>query len=312
MRRLATLALLCVLLPAPRARAAEVTDWLLGTWHVLVHYKDDNAAHPELDRWEDRVWVFEKKGDRLAWTEYPIVVFHDESGRFENIGTNRMSRVTHAWQPNADQRAQISSGLEVNPRGMRSKTLRQTKGAWRSATGASAASASVISYVENWSVEGTPQLPVFKREDSLGGERTETLEGVTLFTTTEAAASGDLLKGRFERDGTRTGTFQLTRSGPVSNVKGSGKTQSERVRDMFMQSMGGAIASGDLTPEERADVRKDIRRSIEDYLRRKGIDPATQRPQVESMTTKIEHLLIDEKRPLAEVGRMLEAGEIKP
>jgi hypothetical protein len=30
------------------------------------------------------------------------------------------------------------------------------------------------------------------------------------------------------------------------------------------------------------------------------------------MTAKIEHLLIDEKRPPQEVGRMLEAGEIRP
>jgi hypothetical protein len=313
MRRLATpAALLLSLLCVASARAADFPDRLLGTWYVLVHYKDAHAANVEAERWDDRVWVFEKKGDRLAWTEYPIVVFKDESGRFENTGTNRMSRVVGAWEPNAAQSAQIAEGLEVNPRGMLSKTLRSTRGAWRSANQPTAASASVVSYVENWSIEGTPQLPIFRREDSLGGERTETLDGVTLYTTTQVDASGDVLSGTFERDGTRHGTFRVARSGPVSDVKGSGKTQTERVRDAFIQNMGREVVSGELSPEERAEVHADIRRSIEDYLRRKGIDPATQRPQVESMTAKIEHLLIDEKRSLQDVGRMLEAGEIKP
>jgi hypothetical protein len=312
MRRLAWLAALLSFALAPSSRAQVQADWLVGTWYVLVHYKDANATHADAERWDDRVWVFEKKGERLAWTEYPIVVFQDESGRFENIGTNRMSRVVHAWQPNAAQSAQIAAGLEVNPRGARSKTLRSTRGAWRSATQPTAASASVVSYVEHWSVEGTAQLPLFRREDSLGGERTETLDGVTLYTTTQVDPSGDVLTGTFERDGTRRGTFRITRSGPVTNVKGSGKTQTERVRDVFMQNMGREVLSGELSAEERAEIHGNIRRSVEDHLRKKGIDPSTQRAQVESMTAKIEHLLLDEKKSLQEVGRMLEAGEIKP
>jgi len=313
MRRLAAPAVLLLSLAcvAP-ARAADLADRLVGTWHVLIHYKDANATNVEAERWDDRVWVFEKKGDRLAWTEYPIVVFHDESGRFENMGTNRMSRVVHAWEPNQAQSAEIAQGLEVNPRGMLSKTLRNTRGAWRSSTQPTAASVSVVSYVENWSIEGTPQLPIFRREDSLGGERTETLDGVTLYTTTQVDAMGDVLSGTFERDGTRHGTFRIARSGSVSDVKGSGKTQSERARDLFMPNMGQQPLSGDLTPEDRAEIRNDIRRSIEEYLQRKGIDPSSQRAQVDSMTAKIEHLLIDEKRPPQEVGRMLEAGEIRP
>jgi len=240
------------------------------------------------------------------------VVFTDESGRFENAGTNRMRRIVHAWEPNAAQSAQIGTGLEVNPRGMRSKTLRNTRGAWRSANRPTAASASVVSYVEYWSIEGEPQLPLFRREDSLGGERTESLEGVTLYETTAVDPAGDVLTGIFDRDGTRHGTFRMTRSGPIANVKGSGKTQSERIRDNFIANMGREMTSGDLSDEEKAEIHANIRRSIEDYLRRKGIDPSTQRAQVESMTAKIEHLLIEEKRSLEEVGRMLEAGEIAP
>ena len=36
---------------APAAGAVE----LEGTWHVLVHYTDDNTANPDQPRWEDRL-----------------------------------------------------------------------------------------------------------------------------------------------------------------------------------------------------------------------------------------------------------------
>ena len=85
---------LCLLLAG--GASAEGVD-LLGTWYVLVHYKDDNAPNPEQERWEDRVWVFEKKGRRLKWTEYPIVVFEDDSGRFERRGTGQYARILHSW-----------------------------------------------------------------------------------------------------------------------------------------------------------------------------------------------------------------------
>ena len=69
--------------PAP----AEVD--LIGTWHVLVHYTDANSNDPEQLRWDDRIWSFERTGSRLRWDEAPIVVFGDNSGRFEHLGTNR-------------------------------------------------------------------------------------------------------------------------------------------------------------------------------------------------------------------------------
>ena len=70
-----------------------------------------------------------------------------------------------------------------------------------------------MSYTEAWSIEGTPDLPVFRREDSLGGERTESLEGVTLYTTTSADPAGNWFKGSFERDGSRKGSFRMLRAG---------------------------------------------------------------------------------------------------
>ena len=51
----------------------------LGAWHVLVHYEDAASSGAERERWDDRAWVFEREGDRLRWTEYPVVVFDDET-----------------------------------------------------------------------------------------------------------------------------------------------------------------------------------------------------------------------------------------
>ena len=50
-----------------------------------------------------------------------------------------------------------------NPRGMKSKSLRGSDAeGWASASRARAASASVITYTENWSIEGMPDRPVFR------------------------------------------------------------------------------------------------------------------------------------------------------
>jgi len=129
--------------------AAEESVDLIGAWHVLIHYTDDHTHDPTQMRWADKIWVFERSGSRLRWTEYPIVVFGDRSGRFENLGGSRVERVLHGWEPNADQLAQIAAGLEVNDRGSKSKTLRKSGHDWRSATRPTAASASIITYIEN-------------------------------------------------------------------------------------------------------------------------------------------------------------------
>ena len=91
-RPLAALALAALALGARAAGALE----LQGTWYVLVHYQDKESPKPDAWRWEDRVWKFEKKGDQLVWTEYPIVIFQDESGRFERLGGSHAARVVDA------------------------------------------------------------------------------------------------------------------------------------------------------------------------------------------------------------------------
>jgi len=219
---------LAMWLLAPAGFAAQPD--LIGSWHVLVHYKDENAEHPDRERWDDRVWVFEKSGSRLRWTEYPIVVFDEQTGRFDS-SLGRSSRVLEFWEPNEAQLADIQDGLAVNERGMKSKSLRKSDDGWASFSKATAASASVIGYTEYWSIENAPDGPIFKREDVLGSERSEDLDGVTLYTTQTVEPGGTVLRGQFERDGTRHGTFRMMRSAGTEGLKTDGKTPNEKAND---------------------------------------------------------------------------------
>jgi len=196
----------------PAAAGAEVE--LAGTWHVLVHYRDSNTANPELDRWEDRVWEFAAKGSRLEWTEFPIVVFDDDSGRFERReGSGQYARVLHAWEPSPGQLANLRAGLAVNERGSQKKSLRRSGDVWLSGARASSSSASVITYQETWSIEDAGGLPVFTQVDTLGSESALPAQGRMQLRTTEVRDGGELLVGSYDRDGTRVGSFQMRRSG---------------------------------------------------------------------------------------------------
>lgn len=312
MRRLATLAALLPLLLAPAARAADLADRLVGTWHVLVYYKDANATHADEERWDDRVWVFAKKGDRLAWAEYPIAVFSDESGRFERRGSGQLARVLGYWQPNEAQLAEIASGLELNSRGMKEKSLRFTRGVWQSASRPTAASASVVSYTEAWSIEGTPELPIFRREDSLGGERTESLEGVTLYTSTSADPAGSEFKGSFERDGSRKGSFRMLRAGEGRALT-TKRNQSERQRDAFIDWMGRKqLDESQMTQQDRADLQVMIRAAIDQRMRGLGIDPAQRTAQIDTLVPAIEKRLFTENRTLGEIPALVKEAVVAP
>jgi hypothetical protein len=204
--------------PSAKASAASRDPFgvtLLGAWHVLVHYVDAASSGAERERWDDRAWVFEAEGDRLRWTEYPIVVFDDETGRFEKDGANLASRIPHHWQPDEAQLADIQDGLAVNERGMSTATLRRSEGSWVSKSDWATVSASVIRYVETWRVDPAVDGPIFVREDALRSERAEDLSGVTIYTTREAKDGRRLLRGDFERDGTQHGTFTMTRAAGV-------------------------------------------------------------------------------------------------
>jgi hypothetical protein len=227
------LALIFVLFAAvPNAARAITSDELVGAWHVLVHYKDVNAGNPDAKRWEDRIWVFEKEGTKLRWIDYPIVVFADDTGRFERSERGRYSRVLDYWEPTAEQRGQIRAELAINSRGSRNKALSgsDAKG-WSSAGRRGYQSARIITYEETWTITGLPDAPIFERQDSMGSAGSEQFEGRTVYETTGVEEGGDLLRGTFNRDGTRTGTFQLRRSGAVRSVGEEGKTVSgEEVR----------------------------------------------------------------------------------
>ena len=312
MRGLATLGALLLLAPCAAARAADLPDRLAGTWHVLVHYKDANATHADEERWDDRVWVFEKTGDRLRWSEYPIAVFADESGRFERRPSGQLARVLGYWEPNEGQLAEIADGLELNSRGMKSKTLRNTRGIFSSSSRPTAASASILSYTESWSIEGTPERPVFRREDSLGGERTESLDGVTRYTTTQADSSGAVLTGSFERNGSRKGSFRMMRAG-AGKALTTKKTQAERMRDAYFMSMGNRpIDESKLTQQDRADMRMVIREAIWARMRSLSIDPEQRTGEVDALVPAIEKRLLSEKRTLGEIPKLVEEAVVAP
>jgi len=221
---------------------------LAGTWYVLVHYKDAAAGNPDAERWDDRVWVFERKGGRMRWTEYPIVLFRDETGRFERRSTGQYARILHHWEPSPAQRADIADGLQVNTRGSKRKTLRGSDAAgWSSSRARGAASASSISYSEVWRVEGLPDRPVFSRSDLLSGAATGSMEGVTRYATTAVSRGGDLLTGTFERDDSRRGVFRMVRTGEAGALEGSG-TLAERQRPALESEIRRS-------PELRAEAR---------------------------------------------------------
>jgi len=303
------LAALLGLAAAPAAAAVE----LEGTWHVLVHYTDPQTAHPEALRWDDRIWVFTREGGRLRWTEYPIVVFRDASGRFESLGTNRQSRVLGAWEPNPGQRDQIREGLEVNERGSRTKTLRGSADAgWRSRDARQAFSANTLVYSTVWSVDDPQGLPVFRIEEALAGARTENLEGVTRYRTTEVAEGGDVLRGRFARDGTRTGTFRMRRAAAVRDLEGSGRSNQERLQEYFATQMGlGPLLreSGgeDLDPEA---LRERVVEALEEAMRERGLDPERYRPEIRRMADRILEE-VDRGRSPEQIERMIREGEIR-
>ena len=208
-----------LLLGAPRPASAQLD--LAGTWHVLVHYTDQNTANPDRMRWDDRVWELERKGnDRLAWIEYPIVVFSDETGRFERRATGQHARVLGAWEPNDGQLANIRRGLKINTRGVTEKRLRGSdEQGWSTSGRARRGSASVLTFEKSWRIEDPTGLPRFIQEDTLGGAGGTEAEGVTRYETTEVEPDGSLLRGSFDRDGTRRGTFVMRRSAPTGRLE---------------------------------------------------------------------------------------------
>ncbi len=246
--------LLALLLPG---RAVAQLD-LIGTWHVLIHYTDAHTSNPDQARWSDRVWVFEMKGSRLSWIEYPIVVFSDESKRFERRQAG-LARVLGAWEPSDAQLANIRGGLKINNRGQKKKTLRGSDAAgWSSTARARPGSASIITYEENWSIQGLPDLPLFEQLDVMGSGLSEALEGATRWQTTKVEAGGGVLRGSFDRDGSRKGTFIMRRSGGVGQLE---KRSQKEIQEAALRR-GTASSSV---------VRNETKKQLEIILKESGV-----------------------------------------
>jgi hypothetical protein len=327
MRRSLFACLLTALLPAP-ALALDA-DELVGAWHVLVHYKDAGTENSDAKRWEDRIWVFEKAGDQLRWTDYPIVVFDDDTGRFEKAGSGRLSRVLDYWEPNAAQQEQIKAGLAINSRGSRSKALSgsDAKG-WSSAKrGGGYKSSRFITYEETWSIDGLPDKPRFERQDSMGSGGGEDFEGRTLYETATIEAGGDVLRGSFDRDGQRKGTFRLARTGAVHSVsEGGGKTadgqQLKRAEFIGMLAPGLVELPGgrsetqwrEAVESSRAkEERLALRAAIEEGLRSQLVNPEdadSQRALLINLASELERLFVEDKKSLADLRKMMMEGEV--
>ena len=229
----AGLALLILLWLWPLAGRAEEPVDILGTWYVLIHYQDPETANPDVMRWKDLVWVFSRQGDRLQWTEFPIVVFEEQAGRFEN-----RQRILGAWEPNAQQLETIRKGPRVNERGMRKKSLRGSdeKG-WTSARRSPRRASNVIGYEETVTVEGLDGLPLFERSDQVGSALLSETGGATRYQVTEIKAGQRRMLGHYQKDDRLKGTFEIRRTQPVRGLIEQDKTPNQRAAEALRKSL---------------------------------------------------------------------------
>jgi hypothetical protein len=227
--------LTCVgLLGLALASSSQAEDVPLeGSWFVVAHFTDESTANPEATRWVDEVWIFEKKGSRLQWTKYPLVVFDNTQGRFESRGRNPRSRVLAGWEPNEAQLAQIEKGPRVNSRGSKTKTLKQAKeNGWKSSSRTQMRSLSVVGYQQNWEIQYVDGMPLFSREDTMGNAGTGTAEGGVTFQVT---ALGARPSGVYQRDGTQRGTFFMLRTPPPRGLEKKEGSVNERSNKRRME-----------------------------------------------------------------------------
>lgn len=257
MRRLLPLSLLALVAIAGWSRPAGAVE-LEGTWYVLIHYTDSATANPDATRWLDRIWEFERQGDRLVWRDYPIVVFEDQSGRWEG-----RKRTLTAWEPNSAQWEEIAAGLQVNQRGSTRKVLVGSDEEGWSSRPSARRSLGVVSYEQHWTVENVRSLPVFTWRDSLGTAAEDAFDGVTRFETEVVEGDGNLLVGRYRRDESKRGTFRMIRAGSATGLRSGGKTPNQKAMERAMQQM--------LSPS--GPVAEDLRERIVEGLAAYHVDP---------------------------------------
>lgn len=224
---------ICVTAIADAAESKRDGSDLVGTWFVLVHYRDANTYNETSDRWLDRVWTFAMKGSRLYWVEYPIVVFESTAGRFEAYKGNPRSRVLGKWEPNVAQLAEIMDGPRVNTRGMKSKSLRGNDAmGWKSTGRGRVAGVNVLGFHEEWTIAPHGEWREFAISEVIGNSQRADAEGRTSYVVESGDVAGLEFAGRYDRDGSRVGTFRMFRTASIRPLRSSeeASTANDRVR----------------------------------------------------------------------------------
>lgn len=195
----------------PDGPSAE-PEWT-GDWYLLVHYRDREGVDPGQIFWEDEVWRFVATPGGIRWTRHPHAAFEEGAGRSIRLPSGERGQSLGAWWPNPKQRAEIEAGLSLDPFEMKSKPLDlEAGGGYRSRSRPWGGSASSVAFIAHWSVEQTPEGPVFRKRDTLASGRAESAEGEAVFHTQFVAENGNAMRGKFRRDGRFEGEFWLWRS----------------------------------------------------------------------------------------------------
>ena len=113
----------------------------------------------------------------------------------------------------------------------------------------------------------------------LGSGIAEDFAGRTQYATREIDAVSGELRGSFERDGVRHGTFRMMRAGSTGLVRERGKTFAERWLEQARQSAIDGLESTEL----RAEVREQVTKGF----RERGVDPDEHPEKVEEITSRI-------------------------
>ncbi len=228
----------CAAAVADAAEHKTAGSDLEGTWFVLIHYKDSATSNAKADRWLDKVWTFELRGSRLHWVEYPIIVFEDRTGRFEAYKGNPNSRVLAKWRPTEAQLSEIMKGPRVNSRGSKSKSLRGSDArGWKSTGRNRVAGANMMGFHENWSIEPDGDWRKFSFREVIGNAARGNAEGLTTYVVESGRAEGRSFVGRYDRDGTRIGTFRMFRTPKIRPLLSSDEkgTVNERMSKRFYE-----------------------------------------------------------------------------
>ena len=303
---------------AAPARAAEVA--LVGAWHVLVHYRDLRSAQPELPQWEDRLFVFEPSGDGLRFRDFPIVRFDDAAGRFESLG-GEPARVLAFWEPNASQRAEIERGLRVDPRGATTKELRPAPGGFSSRRTRAQDSLRFVGFESVVEVSLDGPAPSVVVTDSLGSAAVQGMQGRTEYRGERVSDDGRTIEGRYERDGSRVGSFRLVRSGPPRGLGEAPPAAAEAERGVALaaleRALGPRLAASEALPDrfaggadERARLRARVRAELDAGTAAAGTDPRAVAPELDRLAREVERLYADEGRSREEIGRLLADGKV--